>query len=131
VAYAGAFDPEQIGEIHQGAPLFVPDFVRDSFLQRARLHLVIQKSEHHNLISISRLCHSVINRIPMLIEYDGAPNEYGPFATFAPAEALLDSVGPLLDPLASGELVEQPYQQLRAEMPMGEILRRALGSIGI
>tara|TARA_B100001964_G_scaffold106403_1_gene118875 strand:+ start:321 stop:527 length:207 start_codon:yes stop_codon:yes gene_type:complete len=35
-----------------------------------------QKTDHHSIISVTRICHSVINRVPVLLEFEGAANQY-------------------------------------------------------
>lgn len=131
VSYAGQFHPETVGTSDGMDGGFVPDFVRDSFLQRARLHLAVKKTDDHELISVSRLCHSVINEVPMLIEHDGIPNEYGAFATLASSRALLASVRPLLACIAVDDPGPRMARRLRITMPMRALVRNVIASAGL
>ncbi len=62
---------------HPGGP--VPAYLRDALMARARINLSLQKTEAHAIVSPTRICHSVINRVPVLLEGDGGGDEYGEF----------------------------------------------------
>jgi hypothetical protein len=65
----------QLGVGLNFAPWFEPDSVRIAFLEQSRAAISIQKSDEHSMYQLVRVYHSLMNRVPFLIEYDG-PERY-------------------------------------------------------
>jgi hypothetical protein len=68
-----------------------PDIVRDDLLERARATLHVQKSEQHNIFSISRIHHSISNEVPILVEYDGPPSYLASYCIAVPKREFVEA----------------------------------------
>jgi hypothetical protein len=103
----------------------VPAHLRDALMERSRINLSIQKTAAHEIISVSRICHSVINRVPVLLE-----TSYGsaPLAklclTGMPGEAA--AAKRHLQETDLEAWAEARYQELADTMPMGATMKRVL-----
>jgi len=96
--------------------------MRDGLMERSRLNLSLQKTESHRIISVTRICHSVINRIPVLLETDHPEAEFAQFCLTAP---MGETVQVAADHLKNTDLeawAEARYQDLRSSKPMDKIM---------
>lgn len=104
----------------------IPAHLRDVLLARSRINLSLQKTSRHKIISVTRICHSVINRVPVLLEYEGPETLYTKYClTAAPHEL----VGKCSDYLINTDLdvwAEERYQRLKEEMHMKTIMEKIL-----
>lgn len=67
-----------------------PDYVRVGLLARSNVNLSVGKFDGYALVSVTRVCHSIINRIPVVLETDEPESEYAAFCLVASREHLLD-----------------------------------------
>lgn len=104
----------------------VPAHLRDALMERTRINLSIQKTDAHEIISVSRICHSVINRVPVFLE---TSNAEAPFAklclTAAPGDAVA-AAGAHLGDTDLEAWAEARYQELADTMPMADTMARVL-----
>lgn len=102
----------------------VPAHVRDALMERSRINLSIQKTDAHEIISVSRICHSVINRVPVLLETSRADARFAKLClTAVPGEA--DAKRHLRDTDLEA-WAEARYQELADTMPMAATMKRVL-----
>ena len=58
----------------------VPRYLRDGLLARSHVNLSVNKFEGpHQIVSVMRICHSVVNRVPVIPE---SADESGPYARY-------------------------------------------------
>jgi hypothetical protein len=104
----------------------VPTHLRDALMERTRLNLSLQKTDAHEIISVSRICHSVINRVPVLLE---SSNPGATFAKLCLTAAPGDAVAAARRHLDETDLeawAEARYQELADTMPMRDTMARVL-----
>ncbi len=104
----------------------VPTYLRDSLMERSHVNLSLQKTDSHSIISVTRICHSVINRVPVLLEHSGAPNPYTDLCMTAAVGDVTQFAGTCLAQDSLEDLAEQNYQKLKATLPMDEIMADVL-----
>lgn|GEM_PF-797622 len=104
----------------------VPAYLRDSLLERSRVNLSLQKTSRHSIISVTRICHSVINRVPVLLEHDGEPNPYADLCFVTGPDEILVKAGECLTNTDLVEFAEQKYQKLKSDLPMKKIMADTL-----
>lgn len=112
--------------ITPGGP--VPDFLRDSLLARARANVTIQKTDRHTLLSVTRLCHAVIHRSPMVIEYDGPASIYTRYCITASPSALVSTCVDVARRTDLPVLADQLYMAFREEMSMRRMMQSVLAA---
>ena len=104
----------------------VPTYLRDSLMERSRVNLSLQKTEGHSIISVTRICHSVINRVPVLLEHSSSSNQYTELCIMAGLGDVVPIAGKCLAQDDLLELAEQNYQKLKTTLPMDEIMADVL-----
>ena len=69
-----------------------PGYVRDGLLARSRFNISLQKIDGQRMVSVTRICHSLLHRVPIILEIDAAtaPSPYMDFCLIAQSETLLD-----------------------------------------
>jgi hypothetical protein len=70
-----------------------PRFVRDSLLARSKFNLSLQKIDGQEMISATRICHSIMHRVPVILEAGAsarAASRYGGFCLAAEPGELID-----------------------------------------
>ena len=105
---------------YPGQPL--PVYIRDALLARSRLSLSLQKTDKHQIVSVTRICHSVINRVPLLLEISNREDEYARFCFNTVATHLVPDVGRYLTETDLETWSEQRYQELADELPMDRFM---------
>jgi hypothetical protein len=95
-------------------------------LERSKINLSLQKTESHNLISVTRVCHSVINRVPVLLEYSGPPNFYSDLCITAEKGAVLEKANKSITLTDLRQFADEKYRKLKSELPMNEIMFNVL-----
>lgn len=104
----------------------VPAHVRDALMERSRINLSIQKTETHEIISVSRICHSVINRTPVFLETSQPDANFAKLClTAKPGEAAETAKGHLQDTDLEA-WAEARYQEIKDTMPMADTMKRVL-----
>ncbi len=104
----------------------IPAHLRDSLMARSRINLSLQKSTRHKIISVTRICHSVINRLPVLLEYEGPETRYTRYCLTASPEVLVEKCGHYLTQTDLDVWAEESYQSLKEDMPMKAIMENLL-----
>ena len=100
----------------------VPTYLRDALMARSRVNLSLQKTDHHSIVSVTRICHSVINRVPVLLEYTGATNAYTDLCITAGPDELIQTANDCMGDIDLATLAEQSYETLKANLPMDKIM---------
>jgi len=119
-----AFAELGLATCYPGMP--VPAHLRDALMERARLNLSIQKTNAHGIISVSRICHSVINRVPVILETGDADAAFARYClTAAPGEAVAAASGHLAETDLEA-WAEARYQELAHTMPMTDTMARVM-----
>ena len=105
---------------YSGQPL--PIYIRDSLLARTRLSLSLQKTDRHRIVSVTRICHSIANKVPLLLENPNPASDYTRFClTTTGADILSDSKLHLTN--TNLEVwAKDRYEQLADEFPMGRLM---------
>lgn len=103
-----------------------PDYVRLNMLEASRLTLSIQKSTEHQIFSPGRVPHAIMNRVPIVVEYDGPPCYLSNYCTVAKPEKFLEACvetasHPDLPGMAQGF-----YDRFAAEFPMRPAMQRVV-----
>ena len=116
---------EQGGDVYYpGMP--VPVYVRDGLMEQARINLSFQKTDRHKIISVTRICHSVINRVPLFLETEFPDDTYARFCLTASPE---NPVAAALEFLAATDLekwAEERYDELANNFPMNKFMEKVL-----
>ena len=114
--------------VHPGGP--IPAFLRDALMACTRINLSVQKTDQHGIISPTRICHSVINKIPVLLEADeanrGGEDEYSQFCLLSGAGDLAKACAELIEETDLAAHVEEAYERMRLERPLKEAMAGVL-----
>jgi len=100
----------------------VPVYIRDAFMARSRLSLSLQKTDRHRIVSVTRICHSVINRVPVALEVDATQNPYAGYCFTATPDNLLETCQRNLAETDLEEWADARYEQMKAELPMDKMM---------
>jgi hypothetical protein len=103
-----------------------PDYVRLSMLEASRVTLSVQKSERHHIFSPGRVPHAIMNRVPIIVEYDGPPSYLSKYCLVATPENFIATCLETAARTDLHELAQEFYYRFAAEMPMRPIMRRVL-----
>ena len=106
--------------VYPGQP--VPVYIRDALMARTSLNLSLQKTNKHQIVSVTRICHSVVNRVPLLLEISTSENEFARFCLTTTGEDILHDVRAFIDDTDLDVWAEDRYQQLADELPMGTLM---------
>ena len=106
--------------VYPGQP--VPVYVRDALMARTSLNLSLQKTNKHQIVSVTRICHSVVNRVPLLLEISTSENEFARFCLTTTGEDIFHDVRAFIDDTDLDMWAEDRYQQLADELPMGTLM---------
>jgi hypothetical protein len=101
---------------------FEPEFIHNSMLERARATLSIQKSDGHNIFSITRVHHAIMNRAPVLVEYDGPVSYLSPYCTAAAPARFIDACAEFVKRTDLAVHAQTMYDRFAHEMAMAPIL---------
>jgi hypothetical protein len=104
----------------------VPVYLRDSLMERSLVNLSLQKTDSHSIISVTRICHSVINRVPVLLEHSGASNQYTDLCILAESGNVVQKATECIHQIDLDDIAEQNYQKLKSNLPMKEIMAAVL-----
>jgi hypothetical protein len=104
----------------------LPVYLRDSLMERSRVNLSLQKTDSHSIVSVTRICHSVINRVPVLLEYSGQKNQYTDLCIVVRSGDLVQKTHDCLTKVDLADIAEQNYHKLKAAFPMNEIMAEVL-----
>jgi hypothetical protein len=104
----------------------VPDFLRDAILGRARANVTIQKTPDHTLLSVTRLCHSIIHRSVSVVEYNGPESAYTRYCIATPSANLISTCVEVASRSDLTALANQTYAAFREEMPMRRTMKGVL-----
>jgi hypothetical protein len=99
------------------ATAFEPTFIRDSTLERTRATLSVQKTENHHIFSISRVHHAIMNRVPVIVEYDGPENYLSPYCIVSPKEKFLETCADFGRRPDTFDHAEMMYAKMMGEAP--------------
>jgi hypothetical protein len=103
-----------------------PDFVRLSMLEASRITLSVQKSENHHIFSPGRVPHAIMNRVPIIVEYDGPPCYLAKYCVVAKPDALLDTCLAMAARPDLARLAQDFYDRFASEFPMRPIMQRVV-----
>jgi hypothetical protein len=105
---------------------FQPDYVRLSQMESARVALSPQKSAGHSIFSFARVYHALMNRVPMIVEYDGPATYLSPYCLVARSENFGDICQAYVRRKDLPKLVQDNHDRLARERPMRPIMDRLL-----
>ena len=109
---------------YPGMPVPLP--VRDALMERSRLSLSVQKTERHDIVSVARISHTVINRVPVLLETADIANRFASYCLVAAPGMVAETAARHLRETDLEAWARARYDQFRSEMPMASIMRRVL-----
>ena len=104
----------------------VPIYLRDSLLERSKINLSLQKTKKHNTISVTRICHSIINKVPVLLEYSGPTNLYTDLCITAEVGEVAQKADECITQINLQKVAEESYQRLKSEVPMKVMMAEVL-----
>lgn len=110
---------------------FEPTFIRDSVLERSRATLSIQKSARHAIFSITRVHHAIMNRVPIIVEYEGPPIYLASYCLVAPPTAFLDVCTDFAKRGNVAAHAQAMYDRLQREMPMKPVMEKLVRDSGL
>ena len=94
----------------------LPVYLRNSLLERSRINLSIQKTPQHRIISVTRICHSVINHIPVLLEYSGPDTIYSNLCLLSGTDEFVSKAGLFLNETDLTEVADEKYKLLEKKV---------------
>ena len=100
----------------------LPVYIRDALLARSRLSLSLQKTNKHWIVSVTRICHSVVNRVPLLLETSDSEGEYAGFYLTSIGTNIVSDVRRHLNETDLDTWSEQRYQELADKLPMDRFM---------
>jgi hypothetical protein len=103
-----------------------PDYVRLSMLEAARITLSVQKTDSHHIFSPGRVPHAIMNRIPIIVEYDGPPCYLAEYCVVAKPQNFFDTCVAMVAQPDLGRLAQEFYDRFAAEFPMQPIMQRVV-----
>ena len=109
---------------YPGMPVPLP--VRDALMERSRLSLSVQKTDRHDIVSVTRISHSVINRVPLLLETADTQNRFAKYCLVAEPGTVAAVAARHLGETDLEAWTRARYDEFKAEMPMASIMRRVL-----
>lgn len=121
---AGDINARGLRLCYPGLP--VPLAVRDGLMERARLQLSVQKTVRHKIVSVSRICHSIINRVPLLLESDATDNPYARYCLMAAPNTVAVTAQRHLAETDLEAWAKGRYDAFKQEMPMADAMARVL-----
>ena len=99
----------------------IPTYIRDALMARSRLNLSLQKSDRHEIVSVTRICHSVINGVPLLLETAASDADYAPYCLTTTGGTVLKDCQTHLAETDLEAWAQERYQQLADELPMAKM----------
>jgi hypothetical protein len=109
---------------YPGMPVPLP--VRDALMERSRLSLSVQKTDRHDIVSVTRISHSVINRVPLLLETADTESRFAKYCLIAAPGTVAQTAARHLRETDLEAWAQARYEEFRDEMPMASIMRRVL-----
>ncbi len=106
----------------------VPLMIRDSLMERARINLSVQKTDRHDVVSVTRICHSITNRVPLLLETVDLENPFTKYCLIAEPGRVAETAARHLRETDLEAWAKARYDQFREEMPMTAIMERVLAA---
>ena len=106
----------------------VPVYLRDALMERSKINLSLQKTRSHNTVSVTRICHSIINKVPVLLEYSGPPNLYTDLCLTAGVGEVANKVRDCITQINLANLAEENYQRFKIEFPMDLMMAEVLNA---
>jgi hypothetical protein len=103
-----------------------PEHIRDSLLECARVSLSIQKTDAHQIFSFGRINHALVNKIPLVLEYDGPTTYLSKYCRAASPANYLDACIEFLKQGSPTTSAAELYDAFRREMPMRPIMEALL-----
>ena len=104
----------------------VPAYLRDALMERSKINLSLQKTRSHNTISVTRICHSIINKVPVLLEYSGPSNAYSDLCITAEVGGVIEKAHECITQTDLVKIADENYQILKSELPMNEMMAEVL-----
>jgi hypothetical protein len=101
---------------------FQPDYVRLNQMASTRIALSPQKTTNHSIFSYSRIYHAIMNRVPMIVEYDGPATYMSPYCLTARPTEFLTTCAAFARRTDLAILAQRNYDRLAAELPMRPII---------
>jgi hypothetical protein len=102
-----------------------PEFIRISMLESARVLISIQKTPEHSIFSVTRVYHSIMNRIPLVMEYNGPPTYLSKYCLAVPTDQFISECCDVIergDYFAAGQDVYDRFSREMPAVPMMEKL---------
>lgn len=106
----------------------VPGYLRDALMERSKVNLSIQKTDDHKTVSVTRICHSIINKVPVLLEYSGLPNFYSDLCVKAEVDEVVGKARECFKDGYLSQVAEESYYKLKSELPMDKMMAEVLRS---
>jgi len=104
----------------------VPMPVRDALMERARLSLSVQKTDRHDIVSVARISHSLVNRVPILLETADIDNRFAKYCLVSEPGKVVETAAHHLRETDLEAWAQARYDEFKTEMPMASIMRDVL-----
>jgi hypothetical protein len=109
----------------------VPDYFRLRMMEKARFTVAIQKSDGHAIFSIARIYQAIMNRLPIIVEYDGAESYLSPYCLAAPPATFVATCADFSRSIDTARHAQAIFDRFGAEKPMRPIMTRLLRDTGL
>jgi hypothetical protein len=100
----------------------VPVYIRDALMARSRMSLSLQKTDRHRIVSVTRICHSVINKVPVVLEVSDTDNPYADYCLTVTPEDLVLTCRQNLAETDLEQWAADRYEQLKSQKPMDKMM---------
>jgi hypothetical protein len=107
-------------------PGLVPDYIRVSMMGASRIVLSIQKTASHSVFSIARVYHAIMNRVPIIVEYDGPPQYLAPYCICAPSSSLVEICCEQARRSDLPQYAQDTFDRFARELPMRSLMEQLL-----
>ena len=104
----------------------LPVYIRDALLARTRLSLSLQKTNRHRIVSVTRICHSIVNKVPLLLENPDLSSDYARFCLTTTGADILSDIQLHLANTNLEVWAKDRHEQLADEFPMGRLMAELL-----
>ncbi len=97
-----------------------PRFIRDGLLERSKFNLSLQKVEGQRIVSATRICHSILHRVPVILELNQniSPSVYSTYCLQASMTELVDRCVNFAREIDVIDFANCTFERFAAEMNM-------------
>jgi hypothetical protein len=99
------------------------DYLRASVLECSLITLSISKTPQHPFISLTRIPHAIMNRIPVIAEYGGRSHYLSPYCTTAASQTFVDDCAAFAARTDLVRYAQDAHDRYARDFPMTDIVK--------